>query len=137
MKAKVHWYAFLVKECHLDTFGHVNHAVYLTLYEEARWDLITANGYGLKEIIEEHLGPVILEARVKYRKELRLREKVTVRTELLSYRKLLATVRQEMRNAGGELCSEAEFVFALFDTVQRKLVAPTERWLKALGVEEE
>ena len=59
MIGKKHIYEFLVKEQHLDSFGHVNNAVYLTLFEEARWDLVTQNGYGLEETAKRKLGPVI------------------------------------------------------------------------------
>ncbi len=34
----------------------------------------------------------------------------------------------------GETCSEAEFTIALFDLAARKLVAPTEEWLAAVGL---
>ena len=34
-------YELVIKECHLDSFGHVNNAIYVQLYEEARWDFIT------------------------------------------------------------------------------------------------
>ena len=45
-------YETLIRESHLDTFGHVNNATYLQLYEEARWELITRNGYGLAKVRE-------------------------------------------------------------------------------------
>ena len=51
-------YTVMIKENHLDTFGHVNNAAYLTLYEEARWDFITKNGYGLEVIQNEKKGPM-------------------------------------------------------------------------------
>ena len=38
MEWKVFTYPLLIKETYLDTFGHVNNATYLTLFEEARWD---------------------------------------------------------------------------------------------------
>ena len=42
MLGSVHEYALVIREQHLDTFGHVNNAKYLEILEEARWDLITA-----------------------------------------------------------------------------------------------
>ena len=47
MLGRVHDYQLVIREQHLDTFGHVNNAKYLEILEEARWDLITGNGYGL------------------------------------------------------------------------------------------
>ncbi len=50
MAYQEHEYQLLIHEGHLDSFGHVNNATYLNLFEEARWDWITARGYGLKEM---------------------------------------------------------------------------------------
>lgn len=68
--SKIHSYPLIIKETCLDSFNHVNNAVYLTLFEEARWDLLTTNGYDLKKIKETGLGPVILEINLKFSKEL-------------------------------------------------------------------
>ena len=51
MPGTVHEYELLIHEAHLDTFGHVNNAKYLEVLEEARWDFITRNGYGLDEVV--------------------------------------------------------------------------------------
>ena len=78
MSSNIVTYPILIKESDLDTFGHVNNATYLKLFEEARWDLITKNGYGIKTIRETKLGPTILEIKIRFLKELRLREKITI-----------------------------------------------------------
>jgi acyl-CoA thioester hydrolase len=135
MLGKPHYYEVLIRESHLDTFGHVNNAQYLQILEEARWDLITGRGYGLETILTTHLGPVILEIHLKFRRELRLREKITVETRCTAYRKKVGTLLQRMLSADGEVCAEAELVFGLFDTVARKLVAPTPDWIRAIGAE--
>ena len=46
-------YQVLIQEVHLDSFGHVNNAAYVMLYEEARWDFITKQGFGL-DYIQKH-----------------------------------------------------------------------------------
>lgn len=125
-------YSTVIRETLLDSFGHVNNAVYLTLYEEARWELITRNGYGLAKIKESGLGPTILEVKLKFLKELYARDEIVIETELLSYEGKIGKMLQRMKR-GDELCSEAEFVFALFDTKARRLVLPTPEWLQAVG----
>ncbi len=50
-------YEVLILESYLDSFGHVNNAAYLTLFEEARWDFITKNGYGLNKVLETPARP--------------------------------------------------------------------------------
>lgn len=131
----VHHYRVLIVEGHLDTFGHVNNATYLQLFEEARWDLITSGGYGMEVIRETRQGPVVLEAEVKFRAELKNRENVTIETSLLSYRKKVGKLRQVIQKDDGSPACEAVFTIALWDIDARKLLFPTERWLAAVGVD--
>ena len=56
-----HEYRTLVKERHLDSFGHVNNAQYLVLFEEARWDRSTSAGYGMHLVQRKGIGSVILQ----------------------------------------------------------------------------
>jgi thioesterase-3 len=133
MSAKIHTYHLMIRESHLDTFGHVNNAVYLQILEEARWDLITENGYGLDKVRATGLGPTILEVQLRFSKELKLRQKIKVETHLKSYEKKIAYLIQEIKNEANEICASATFTFGLFDTQARKLVLPTPDWLKAIG----
>lgn len=130
----IHKYEILIRESHLDTFGHVNNATYLALFEEARWDLITSRGYGLAEIHKVGKGPIILEIKLQFKKELRLRQKITIQSQMLSYKGKVGTIKQWMTNQPGDLCCEMEMVFGLFDLKTRKLVEPTPEWSKALGL---
>lgn len=130
-----HRYPLTILEAHLDTFGHVNHAKYLELLEEARWDLITHNGFGLKEIQRTGLGPVILEVKIEFKRELLLRQKIVIETELHSYNRKIATIHQKMLNEDHKICAQADLVFGLFDIHKRKIVTPTPAWLKAIGID--
>jgi acyl-CoA thioester hydrolase len=66
-------------ESHIDTFGHVNNAAYLEILEEARWDLITRNGYGLDEVQRRRIGPIVLDVHLRFVRELRNRQAVIIR----------------------------------------------------------
>lgn len=127
-------YEMTILEHHLDTFGHVNNARYIEIFEQARWDLITKNGFGLKEVLEKKIGPVILELKCRFAREVRLREKIRVETTLLSYEKKIGKLSQKMFNSKNVVASEAEFTIALWDTVARKLITPTPEWMKAIGL---
>ncbi len=132
----IHVYPILIRESHLDTFGHVNNATYLSLFEEARWELITSNGFGLQEVKRSGTGPVILEIQIKYQKELKLRENIRIETQLLDVQGKLQTLQQVILNEKNEVCSTAVFKFGLFDTKERKLIQPTPAWLKAINYTE-
>jgi acyl-CoA thioester hydrolase len=80
MPGAVHLYNLTIHERHLDTFGHVNNATYLDLFEEARWDLITGNGYGFDEIKRRQAGPTILEINLRFVREIRNRQRITVKS---------------------------------------------------------
>ena len=134
MPALPHEYELLIKEHHLDTFGHVNNATYLALLEEARWDYITANGYGLETVKRLRLGPVILEATLKFKRELGNRSKIRIVSRMESYEGKVGTMSQNIVDESGQLSCEARFVFGLFDLDARKLVPPTPEWLQALGL---
>ena len=131
MKSTEYTYNLTIKEHHLDTFGHVNNATYLALFEEARWEIIEQNGFGLSKIMQSGLGPTILEVKIKYKRELKNREPISIRTTAQPYRGKIGVIQQQMINSKGEVCCEAEFTFGLFDLSKRKLVAPTKDWLKA------
>ena len=133
MDTKIFTHPIIIKEIYLDTFGHMNNATYLTLFEDARWDLITQNGYGLNKIKETGLGPVILELKLRFVKEIRLRETIIIESQLISYEQKIGKLMQTMLRSG-EVCCTAEMVMGLFDLKQRKLVLPTPDWLKAIGL---
>ncbi|MBD8490983.1 thioesterase family protein [Echinicola sp. CAU 1574] len=133
MESNTFEYPMIIKEFHLDTFGHVNNATYLEIYEEARWQFITDNGYGLKEIKKTGLGPVILEIKIRFIKELKLREEITIFSKTKSYKSKVGTIEQWILDSQGNRCSEVEMTIGLFDTKARKLVLPTPEWLKAIS----
>lgn len=121
-------YKKLILEHHLDTFGHVNNATYLSLYEEARWERITAGGFGLKEIIATQTGPVILEANVRYMREIGLRETISITMEKSEWNGKIGTITQKMINESGAVCSEATFKIGFMDLKSRKLITPPVAW---------
>lgn len=126
-------YKLLIRESHLDTYGHVNNARYLDMYEEARWQLVTDRGYGFKKVHDSGQGPVILEVNLKFMKELRLREEITITTELVEYPGKIGRLKQQMIKPDGSVASEAIFVFGLFDLKARKMIEPTSEWKVAVG----
>ncbi|MBY0517385.1 MAG: acyl-CoA thioesterase [Bacteriovoracaceae bacterium] len=126
-------YRVQVKEFHLDTFGHVNNAMYLTLYEEARWDFITQNGFGLERIQSDQSGPVLLETTVKFKRELINREFITIVSTPGELNGKLMVINQQMIKENGKVASEASFTVGFMDMKERKLVSPPNDWLEACG----
>lgn len=134
MEARIHKYPLVILERHLDTFGHVNNATYLELFEEARWDWIHHNGYGLSEIRRTRQGPTILEIQIRFKRELKNRTAIVIETFLEAYESKVGQMVQRMVDAEKTLYCEAKLAFGLFDLDQRRLVPPTEAWLRAVGI---
>jgi Predicted thioesterase len=123
-----------IKEHHVDSLGHMNNATYLALFEEARWEQITARGFGFHEVQKLQQGPVILEVNLKFLKEMHLREQITITTELLGYKGKIGQLKQQMVRDDGSIGAEAVFTFGLFDLKARKLIEPTPEWKQAVGI---
>lgn len=125
----------LIRESHMDTFGHMNNAKYLEIFEEARWDIISGRGFSIGEIQKNGFGPVVLEVNLRFSKEVRLRQKIKIVSAVdhaLSTGKTMTMV-QNMVNEKGEVCCTGRFVFGFFDLKARKLVPPSPEWLRAIG----
>ena len=127
-----HIYTTLVRERHLDTFGHVNNAQYMILFEEARWEMITSRGYGLKQVHASGVGTVVLECSIRFKSELKLREEIRILTSVKERSKKLIRLRHQVLKEDGEVAAEAEFLMGCFDLKARKLISPTESWSKAI-----
>jgi YbgC/YbaW family acyl-CoA thioester hydrolase len=128
----VHEYPVQIKERHLDTFGHVNNAQYLILFEEARWETITSRGHGLKYVHETQIGTVVLECTIRFRRELHLRETIVICTQVKEVSSRTITLSQRMIKENGKLGAEATFTMGCFDLPTRKLISPTPEWLAAI-----
>ncbi len=103
--------------------------------KEARWEIITPRGYGFDVIHKLKQGPVILEVNLKFLKEIRLREEITIATKILNYKGKVGQMLQQMIKADGTVASEALFTFGLFDIKERRLIEPTPAWKKALDLD--
>lgn len=124
-----------IRENHLDTLGHVNNAAYFQIFEQARWDIITERGYGLEEVQRSRKGPVVLAAEIKFLRELKLREKITIRTRCEPFQGKTAKIYQTIEMADGTAACEVVFTFAFFDLAARKIIPPSAEWLRATGLE--
>ncbi|MDD6826163.1 MAG: acyl-CoA thioesterase [Oscillospiraceae bacterium] len=81
-------YHITVRGYELDSFGHLNNAVYLNYAEQAKWEFLNDNK--LLEIVNQYgLFPVILENNIRYMHEFKLLDKVRIETEWICTHKIL------------------------------------------------
>lgn len=123
-----HIYKLQVREFHLDTFGHVNHAVYLQMCEDARWQMCFEGGITLEDIHKEQIGPIILDASVKYKKELKTRENIEIHTTFKKIRDTIFQIHHTIYKEDKTISAELVLHGAIWNMKERKLIAPTEKW---------
>lgn len=113
----------------LDSLGHVNHAYYLTLFELARWDILVQKELKDELMLKRQIGPIILEANVKYRHELKVDNEVIIQTRFEPFKrdqifKAIQTMHilKDGHQKGEEtLISEGDFLAAFMDLKKRKM----------------
>jgi thioesterase-3 len=132
---KTFHYSIVIKEHHLDTFGHVNNATYLQLLEEARWEFLNQQNINLATIQETKIGPVVLECHIQFLQELTLRQPIIIESQMLSYEKKIGIMRQDIINEQAHLCCKAKLTFGVVDMERRKLILPSLQWLLAIGIQ--
>ena len=112
----------------MDSMGHLNHASYLTVFEEARWDICHAQNMTIESMQARGIGLVVIEAHIQYRRELRAGEALLIKTRFRDVHRKLWRVEQTMENAQGQLCSHVEIKGGMFDLKERKMVLADSEW---------
>jgi YbgC/YbaW family acyl-CoA thioester hydrolase len=85
---------FRVRSYELDSFGHLNHAVYLNYFEQARFDALAEGGFPLSQLAARGWGVHVVRVEVDYRREALLGQQMLVRTHLAEARSSSMTLAQ-------------------------------------------
>jgi acyl-CoA thioester hydrolase len=134
-KSEVFEYRLEVGQRHLDHLGHVNNAAYFQMFEEARWAMIEPKGWGREDVVRRQISPILLQAGARFKRELRLGDKVLIQTCCHAYKGKMGQVSQVMLRPDGKEACLGEFNMALMDLKTRKLISPPLDWFKAVGLE--
>ena len=70
-----------VRGYELDSYGHVNNAVYINYTEQARWEILKNAGL-LKSFLERNLLLVVTETNIRYMRELKLFDEIEIITTI-------------------------------------------------------
>ncbi|WP_316527702.1 acyl-CoA thioesterase [Kitasatospora brasiliensis] len=116
-----------------DAQGHLNQAVYLQYAEHARWEYLRAAGIRQADLVAKGVGPVVLETTVKYLRELRAGDAVTVSCSFTWRDGKTFQVVQRLVREDGMLAAEITGVGGILDLAERKLVADPREPLRALA----
>lgn len=110
----------------MDFNQHMRNAGFLGCAEETRMRYLDAKGWTMDQFMKRRLGPVVVEDKLVYRKELRLLERFTVDLAVAGMsedgRKL--RLRSRFLSAEGALCATVESFVLWFDLDARKPITP-------------
>lgn len=112
-----------VRGYELDSFGHVNHAVYLSYLEHARWELLAAENVTLKTLAEWKAWPVIAQLEAKYLKPTYLGDTLTIRTRVVDMGRVHFSFEQELYR-GNELVFKAKLQAVMVNESGRPTAIP-------------
>jgi acyl-CoA thioester hydrolase len=115
--AQPHSTSIMVRGYELDSYGHVNNAVYLQYLEQARWVFMKDREL-LKCINDEKLFLVVIETNIRYMKEANLFDELIVETTMKEEKPYLV-FRQKIINVKTKVVISRATVKTIFVNSQR------------------
>ena len=85
-----------VRGYHLDGFGHVNHARYMELMEEARWDYFDVHEDIKNVLHQQGIAHATVNININYHKEARLADALCLETNVKSATRNSMTFEQKI-----------------------------------------
>lgn len=101
---------FRVRSYELDGLGHLNHAVFLNYFEQARFDALEAGGFSLSSLSEKGWGVHVVRIEVDYRRQCHQGEELSAHTGVERFRNSSMVIRQSLRKQDGEVAADARVV---------------------------
>lgn len=121
--------SFQVRWADLDPNAHMRHSAYADYGAQARIGFLTEQGFGLPEFMKARLGPILFREDLKYLREIRANEAISVSCEAVgvSPNRKHWKIRHRIFRQDRELACIIDCQGAWFDLVQRKVIpAPAE-----------
>lgn len=85
---------FRARSYEMDALGHLNHAVFLNYFEQARIDALDEAGFPAAEFGRGGWVVYVVRIEVEYHREVRLGDELEVRTSVEEIRNASMTIRQ-------------------------------------------
>ena len=115
-----------------DVNGHVAGSVLLQYGQHARWECLRAAGVDQGELTSNGIGPVSLEERIRFHREVRPGDEVEVSCVFIWGAGKSFRVEQEIRMTDGTLAAEITNTGGLLDLTNRRLLPdPGQIWRSA------
>lgn len=125
----------IVRHYEIDTQGHLNAAVYHQYAEHARWETFRAAGIPGDRLLSSGVGPVQLEATVKFAQELRGGDEVEVTCDFIWGTGKTFRTQEQFLKPDGTRAAVITSSFGLLDLAQRRLITDPAAHLEALATD--
>lgn len=113
----------VVKPEWIDAYDHMNMARYVGLFDDVSYDLLDVVGLGVESTKRTRLGLFIVDARVRFLKELRVGTALEVRLRLVGVDHVRLHMWLELRRQGSDVvCATQEQIGLHADLDSRKTV---------------
>ncbi len=109
-----HRYDLTVRGYELDSFGHVNNAVYLNYIEQARWEIVREKGL-LDYFATSGNFPVVVDVHVRYVLEAMVFDRLTILSELHRKPPYLVFTHKIIRADDGRAVARATVKMIIID----------------------
>jgi acyl-CoA thioester hydrolase len=108
----------------LDPNAHMRHSAYADYGAQARIGFLAEHGFGLKEFHQLKLGPILFREDLRYLREVRAHDKISVTCEAvgISPNRKHWRIRHRIFREDGELACTIDCQGAWFDLTARKVV---------------
>lgn len=102
--------SFTVRSYELDSFGHLNHAVFLNFFEQARFDALEACGWPIQRVLDQGWAVYVVRIEVDYLAEVMWGDELCIRTWVEEVRKTSMTLVQSLARQDGSVAARARVV---------------------------
>ncbi len=109
----------------LDPYGHVNHAVYLSYFEQARVELLDEIGFGLTRLRDMGYNLLVVDVRVRFLAPARSGDVLEIASSVTDLRPASSRWAQTMRR-GDDVIATNDVRAAITDLDGRPTRAPDE-----------
>lgn len=120
-----HRYPLKVRGYELDSYRHVNHAIYLSYLEQARWDYLASRGLSLKKLDEIQRWPVVVHLEIDYLKSALMDDELVIFSRLTELGRASMEIEHEIQRAG-QTITRAKIRAAIIDGNGRAAALPDE-----------
>lgn len=110
----------------IDSNLHLTSSAYVKYITDTRMDFFEENGFGLIEMKENNIGPVVLSEKCYYFKEIHPKEKIVVGLTIsgMTEDKSFIKLEQRIFNKEGKNCFLSFTLISFIDLTLRKIAIP-------------